>query len=147
MKKAFTMIELVFVIVILGILASFAIPKLSATRDDAEVVMGVQKVVGLVTDFGKYYTAHGVFSDLNEMTDVVLVESDLSIFNGSLIGKTAYFTNTAKTKKCLAITIDDSNGTLIISNENDSSSYCLALTKRLGNTIGSHKFGGSLLYN
>ncbi|WP_255494594.1 type II secretion system protein [Sulfurovum sp. bin170] len=36
-KKAFTMIELVFVIVIIGILASVAIPRLAATRDDAEV--------------------------------------------------------------------------------------------------------------
>ncbi|MCZ6169316.1 prepilin-type N-terminal cleavage/methylation domain-containing protein [Campylobacter ureolyticus] len=34
-KKAFTMIELVFVIVILGILAGVAIPRLSVTRDDA----------------------------------------------------------------------------------------------------------------
>lgn len=34
-KKAFTMLELVFVIVVLGILASIAIPKLAATRDDA----------------------------------------------------------------------------------------------------------------
>jgi general secretion pathway protein G len=34
-KRAFTMIELVFVIVILGILAGIAIPKLTATRDDA----------------------------------------------------------------------------------------------------------------
>ena len=36
-KKAFTMIELVFVIVVIGILASVAIPRFSATRDDAEV--------------------------------------------------------------------------------------------------------------
>ena len=35
MKKSFTMIELVFVIIILGILAAVAIPKLFATRDDA----------------------------------------------------------------------------------------------------------------
>lgn len=34
-KKAFTMIELVFVIVILGILAGVAVPRLSVTRDDA----------------------------------------------------------------------------------------------------------------
>ena len=34
-KKAFTMIEMIFVIVVLGILASIAIPKLAATRDDA----------------------------------------------------------------------------------------------------------------
>ena len=40
MKKAFTMIELIFVIVILGILASVAIPRLSLTRDDAAVAKG-----------------------------------------------------------------------------------------------------------
>ena len=36
MKKAFTMVELVFVIVILGILASVAIPKLGNTKTQAE---------------------------------------------------------------------------------------------------------------
>jgi len=35
MKKAFTMIELIFVIVIIGILSAIAVPKLAATRDDA----------------------------------------------------------------------------------------------------------------
>jgi prepilin-type N-terminal cleavage/methylation domain-containing protein len=38
MKRAgFTMIELIFVIVILGILGAVAIPKLSAVKDDAQV--------------------------------------------------------------------------------------------------------------
>lgn len=36
-RRAFTMVELVFVIVVLGILAAVAIPRLAATRDDAEV--------------------------------------------------------------------------------------------------------------
>ena len=36
-KSAFTMLELIFIIVIIGILASVAIPRLSATRDDAEI--------------------------------------------------------------------------------------------------------------
>ena len=40
MKKAFTMIELVFVIVILGILASVAIPKLGSTKDNADLMKG-----------------------------------------------------------------------------------------------------------
>jgi general secretion pathway protein G len=36
-KQAFTMVELIFVIVIVGILASVAVPRLAATRDDAEI--------------------------------------------------------------------------------------------------------------
>ena len=39
-KSAFTMIELVFVIVILGILSAVAIPKFAATRTDAEISKG-----------------------------------------------------------------------------------------------------------
>jgi general secretion pathway protein G len=35
MRKAFTMVELVFVVVVIGILAGIAIPKFAATRDDA----------------------------------------------------------------------------------------------------------------
>ncbi|MCF6310191.1 MAG: type II secretion system GspH family protein [Sulfurimonas sp.] len=40
MKNAFTMIELVFVIVVLGILAAIAIPRLAATRTDAQITKG-----------------------------------------------------------------------------------------------------------
>ena len=36
-SSAFTMIELVFVIVVLGILAGIAVPRLAATRDDATI--------------------------------------------------------------------------------------------------------------
>ena len=42
-KKAFTMVELVFVIVVIGILSAIAIPKLAATRDDAHITKGVCK--------------------------------------------------------------------------------------------------------
>ena len=45
-KKAFTLLELVFVIVVIGILASIAIPKFAATRDDAVFV----KVKGQIAD-------------------------------------------------------------------------------------------------
>ena len=56
-KNAFTMIELIFVIVILGILAAVAIPKLSATRDDAKVSVAVRNLAICINDVARYYTA------------------------------------------------------------------------------------------
>lgn len=47
MKNAFTMIEMIFVIVVLGILASIAIPKLAATRDDATVTKGIADIASI----------------------------------------------------------------------------------------------------
>jgi len=40
MKKAFTMIELIFVIVILGVLAAIAIPKFASTKRQADISAG-----------------------------------------------------------------------------------------------------------
>ena len=59
MKKGFTMIELIFVIVILGILASVAIPRLAATREDAEISAAVANLRTLISDINSYYTVKG----------------------------------------------------------------------------------------
>lgn len=61
-KSGFTMIELIFVIVILGILAAVAIPKLAATRDDAKIVGALTNSNQIVKDFTAYYTARGDFN-------------------------------------------------------------------------------------
>ena len=69
MKKGFTMIELIFVIVILGILAAVAIPRLSATRDDATVTAAAADVATLYKDLAGYYTAQGTWAgDANNTT-------------------------------------------------------------------------------
>lgn len=47
MKKAFSMIELIFVIVIIGVLSAIAIPKFAATRDDA-VITKARATVGAI---------------------------------------------------------------------------------------------------
>jgi general secretion pathway protein G len=46
-KKAFTMIELVFAIVVIGILSAIAIPRFAATRTDAEISKGRADVASI----------------------------------------------------------------------------------------------------
>ncbi|MBT0877835.1 type II secretion system protein [Campylobacter sp. RM12654] len=91
-KQAFTMIELIFVIVILGALAAVAIPKLNATRDDAEIVKANQNITLLIGDLASYYTAHNEFAkDIKTMTNVAL---DSGVYK-------------VKNKPCLEISLDD----------------------------------------
>ena len=68
------MIELIFVIVILGILASVAIPRLAGTRDDAEISAAIGNLRTLVSDANVYYVTKGSFGTAkwNEFTSVPL---------------------------------------------------------------------------
>ena len=68
------MIELIFVIVILGILASVAIPRLAATREDAEISAAVANLRTLVSDVSAYHVVKGTFTGAkwNEITNVPL---------------------------------------------------------------------------
>jgi type II secretory pathway pseudopilin PulG len=53
------MIELIFVIVIIGILAAVAIPKLAATRDDAQDAKVKSDTATCLQDMISSYTATG----------------------------------------------------------------------------------------
>ena len=79
-RKAFTMVELVFVIVVVGILAGLAIPKLAATRDDAIIAKARTTVGALRTAIGterQKRILRGDFSDINGSTAEGLLEYGL----------------------------------------------------------------------
>ena len=86
MKKGFTMIELIFVIVILGVLASVAIPRLAATRDDAEVAKAATNLATAISDITAYYTAKGTFdsnaaNNMQTMTNALTTTGQLMMKN------------------------------------------------------------------
>ena len=95
MKKAFTMIELIFVIIILGILTSIAIPKLNATRDDAENVKieaalrnGTNEIITYALTQGKVEsnlsTMSNSFEDLESSGTAVMSPYKMVLESGNL---------------------------------------------------------------
>lgn len=58
-RKAFSMIELVFVILIIGIIAAIAVPRLNATRQDAEYIALITKLEAAIDEIKTYYAKGG----------------------------------------------------------------------------------------
>jgi len=107
MKKAFTMVELIFVIVIIGILAAVAIPKLSATRDDAEIARSISYVVSSMTEVSTYtVTKGGVKDNLTEMSPTLKsLESQAKVVMGI---------KSAIVENCIKISIENNATTEIL---------------------------------
>ncbi len=105
MKKGFTMIELIFVIVILGILAAVAIPRLAATRDDA-------KLAAVKTDIGTFMNA--VPAWYQGQKDARIAEAaGIDTAQWKKNGTNEEYTLTMDGSACVTIAVWDDNGTAL----------------------------------
>jgi len=120
-SRAFTMIELIFVIVILGILAAVAIPKLTATRGDAEVSKVAMNVMQGASEIAAYAVSHAQTEDnLSKMSngiaslertgDANLSTKKAVIKMGSVTDCLTVEIETDETDDNLTITAGDANG-------------------------------------
>ena len=145
-RSAFTMMELIFVIVIIAILAALAIPKLMGTRDDAKVATKMMKIGNIISEITSYATSQG-------KTDTNLTKMSNTVKELVANGKATDEENETKIKidgvDCVDIKVihtstnDDLNVSLISSGA--SNSLCNYLQKEVASQLYQVHLRGNLV--
>ncbi|CAM4193964.1 type II secretion system protein [Campylobacter armoricus] len=76
MKKAFTIIELVFVVIILGVLAAIALPKFSSSKDEASTTQALGNLKIFISDINAYVLKNESLSSIALMSNVTNVKNE-----------------------------------------------------------------------
>jgi len=96
-QKGFTLIEVLLIVVILGIIAAIAIPRLMASRQEAQLQSCRANVANINTAIEKYYLDYGFYpADLDGTTATVAATADAAGTAGSLFIATFLFNGVAE---------------------------------------------------
>lgn len=114
MKKAFTMVELIFIIVIIGILSAVALPKFSMTRDDALIAKNTEYIVGIMEEISSYIMAHGNSTDdLTEMSNILVTLKDKKRVTIDMLNKNVNI-KIGQEENCITVDINSSGSSELL---------------------------------
>ena len=116
-KKAFTMVELVFVIVVIGILAAIAVPKFAATRDDATITKAI--------------------ATIGSIRSALSAERQKRILRGDFLAITSLNSTDSTNSAFDTFSVDGNN------NKNDVLEYAISNCTFLGKSKGCWSFSGT----
>jgi len=115
-KKGFSIIELIFVIAVLGIIAAVAVPKLLDTKSSATVATIKQDISTITTSIQSYYMINNKIDKISDSVNINTTTWDVSDL------KVAF--NSAD-KECVTIEIVTNKVNITI--DEDSSKICKKL--------------------
>ncbi|QFR48533.1 type II secretion system protein [Sulfurimonas lithotrophica] len=85
-KNGFTMIEMVFVIVVLGILAAIAVPRFAVTRTDAQISKGRSDIASIRSGIINERQTRIIQGDSSWISDINLdLNNTSTLFGGVLM--------------------------------------------------------------
>ncbi len=116
MRKGFSLIELIFMIVVIGIIASVAVPKLMDTRSSAIVSTLKQDITTVTTSVQSYYMQNGKIEKISDAVNLnsstwVIADKEIKYMGDSDV--------------CVSIKIDNNN--LVVTINEAASEICKQL--------------------
>lgn len=115
MKKAFSLMELIVVIVIIGLIASVGIPKLMGTKTDAQVATIRKDVNTIISSIQTYYLMQ---NKIETISDVITLNSAIWKVNDTNV----IFKDNEK--ECIIIELLKDENKISLTINEDTTSLC-----------------------